>query len=93
MCIRDRCENDFVVVKFTYTEGKKNECEKMFVGKVVDKMNSKFKISYMRNYLGSQNTFIFPNVEDIEENVSAERIKKVVKPISNFRGRFTFPKF
>lgn len=62
----------------------------MFVRKVVEKMNSKFK---MRNYLGSQNTFIFPNEEDIEENVSAERIKKVVKPISNFRGRFTFPKF
>lgn len=83
-------EGDFVVVKFTYNEGKKTECKKVFIGKVLDVTNSKYKISYLRNYLGSKNTYIYPNVEDIEEDVPLARIERVIKLVSEIRGRFTF---
>lgn len=63
------------------------ESKKDFIGKILDVTNSRYKISYLRNYLGSKNTYVYRNVEDIEENVPFER---VIKPVSVNRGRFTF---
>lgn len=83
-------ENDFVVVVLTYDEGKKNEAKKEFIGKIVEKNNATFKISYMRNYKDSQEVFVFPNVEDVEEEVELHRIKRVVEAFSEVRGRYTF---
>ncbi|XP_063237501.1 uncharacterized protein LOC134539411 [Bacillus rossius redtenbacheri] len=83
-------ENDFVVVEVTYDKGKKYECKKVFIGKIVDKKNSRYKVSYMRNYLGSKDVFVFPTVEDIEDGVPIHRIKKVITPQSENRGRFKF---
>lgn len=83
-------EGDFVAVNVTYNEGKKTECKKVFIGKVLDKTNSKYKISYLRNYLGKKNTFIYPNIDDIEKDVPLERIVSVMKLVKEIRGRFTF---
>lgn len=85
--------NLFTILK---KKRKKSEIEKLFVGKVLDKTDgkdledSKFKISYMREYKGSSTIFVFPVVFDIEEDVTHDRIKKRLKVISEFRGRVTF---
>lgn len=90
--------DEYVQVQFIYDAGKKSEIEKLFVGKVLDKTDrkdleeSKFKISYMREYKGSSTIFVFPVVFDIEEDVTHDRIKKRLKVISEFRGRVTFEK-
>lgn len=83
-------ENEFVVVEFTYDKGKKYETKKEFIGKILEKNNATFKISYMRNYMGSQEVYVFPNVEDVEEEVELHRIKRVVAPFSEVRGRYIF---
>lgn len=86
------CEvNDFIVVKYTYDLGKKQESKKEFIGKILLKNNEEsYRVSFMRNHLGSKNVFVFPIIEDIDDNVPLERVKRVIIPINESRGRFSF---
>lgn len=48
-----------------------------------------YKCKFMRSYKGYKETFIFPNVDDIEE-VKKENIIRILKVESEYCGRFTF---
>lgn len=84
--------NDFVIVEFLYDQTKEKQFKKTFTGRVTSKSNdsSFYKISFMRNYMGSRDVFIFPNVQDVDDCIPLERIKRVLKPVSEFRGRYIF---
>lgn len=83
-------ENDFVVVIITYDSGSKKESRERFNGKVIKKHNGKMTLKYMRQYKGSNHIFVFPDVDDIEEDVDSSRLLRVLKPESEVRGRYFF---
>lgn len=82
--------NDFVLVEYIYDEGKRNQAKKKFVGKII-RINSKScTIAFMRNYKGSREVFIFPVIEDVDDNVPFNKIVKKLIPVSQVRGRYNF---
>ncbi|KAF2886596.1 hypothetical protein ILUMI_19576 [Ignelater luminosus] len=83
--------NNSVIVKFFYDEGRRNESIKHFIRKVTDEDEKRetLEITSLRNYRASPNTFDFPDVEDCDE-IESHRIIRVLKPIAEMNGRYTF---
>lgn len=75
-----------------YDAGTKKEHCKLFPCLIKKKLsNSVYECQFMRSYKSYTETFIFPNVDDIEE-VKKENIIRVLRVESECRGRFTFNK-
>lgn len=49
----------------------------------------KFICSFLRQYKGKSETYVFPNVEDVME-VSEENVLKRLMVIKEHRNKFTF---
>lgn len=83
--------SSFVVVKFIYDQGTKNSIEKQYVGQVIELQQSEISIKFMRKSSKTEDTFVFPMVDDIQD-VSSDQILDQVEPIKISKGRHLFPK-
>lgn len=85
-------KGDFLVAKFLYNEGTKKSTEKQFVGEIIDyTAGSHFYVRFMRKSTKTEDTFIFPQVED-DQLISLGQVVTKVTPLKVSRGRYFFPK-
>lgn len=85
---------DFVTVYLKYNEGTKKEVAKKFIAKVIKIPDSaereqNIQLDFLRNYRGSKNVFVFPDIKDILF-VNQTQILEKIKPISENRNIYTF---
>lgn len=83
---------EFLLVKITYDKGTKKEANNFFIGQLcaIKKHSAKPLVcSFMRNFKGSQEKFVFPNVRD-KWQVGFDQIVKVLTPICVVRNIYTF---
>jgi len=85
--------NDYVLVKCLYNKNSKKAKFKTFpclIKHISKGINGiKFICSFLRQYKGRSETYVFPNVEDVME-VSEENILKRLMVIKEHRNTFTF---
>lgn len=80
---------DYVLVKYLYNSNTKKEHYKFFPGLIKNILDDNYECQFLRNYKGSPQTFVFPNVQDIE-HIKQENIIRSLKIESEIRGRITF---
>ncbi|KAJ2939488.1 hypothetical protein O0L34_g6309 [Tuta absoluta] len=86
-------ERDFVIVKFDYNVKAKKTVEKRFVGQVINVVeDSHVFVKFMRKSQKAENTFVFPQVDDMQLVRPQDVILRIV-PLNVSRGRHLFPKF
>lgn len=86
----DLRKNMFIIVGLVYNENSKKECIKEFLGRIISLDETNITVSFLRNYKGKRNMFIFPTVSDVSQ-VRFNEIKYTVsaEPIV-CRGIYTF---
>lgn len=79
-------ENDFVIVKFEITKGKRNL---HYVGQIINKIQDKYQINFLRKVVGKDIYFCFPQVRD-ECLVEVKDIVETISLKKHCRGRYLF---
>lgn len=81
--------NDFILVEFNYNNHCKKTTLKSFVAQILEIKKKGCIIKCMRHYLQKNDTFVFPQANDINE-ISFEKIKLKLSAPNINRGRYIF---
>lgn len=82
-------ENMFIIVGLVYNRNSKKECVKKFLAKIISIDKNIINVSFLRNYRGKKNMFIFPPVTDLSQ-VQISDINFIVSQPIVCRGIHTF---
>lgn len=81
-------KDDFVLIKLIYNRVKKPK-EKYFIAQIKEVETNNYTCKFMRKGHKSENTFIFPNIENEMKINRSEVIRKLL-PTDIRRGRHIF---
>lgn len=91
--VKPRPKGNFLLIKILYDKNTKKEKEKNFICQVIgfnkEADQKVITCKFLRNYKGSNDTYVFPVIDDID-GVSFDQIVSVLTLSSCHRGRYQF---
>ena len=80
---------NFVSVRYDYAVGKQTK-ERIYIGKVLNISSDYYEVTFLRPFRNEPNTFVFPNIEDIDVVPRTQIQACLQDPNIVARGRFHF---